>query len=344
MAACPRCKIIDESQPGTYHCFNSFVQQMMLLKSIDRKKFLRRLIVLVSSIFGIDLLSYAVMSSHFHVVLRNRPDRVAKWSDEEILRRAMMLFPDTFKRKNLLAKDDEPLDPQLLNDAELIQKWRKRLSSISWLMKVVQERLSRHLNQERGTRGTIWEGRFKSVRLESEPAVVACIMYVELNAIRAQLADRPEESQFTSLYDRILGLTARRNNESGAEYDGFLAPINVYGDYENEDLAVLGLRASNDGCLELPLEKFIDMVDRIGRLYVEGKRGAIPDDLKPIFERIGIQPEFVCELIDSYDKLGRRIVGTVEAIRAAAKNQGAKYHKGVGQAQRFFVSTTTAAS
>jgi len=43
--------------------------------------------------FGIDCLSFAVMVNHVHVILRNRPDVVALWSDEEVAKRWWQLFP-----------------------------------------------------------------------------------------------------------------------------------------------------------------------------------------------------------------------------------------------------------
>lgn len=37
--------------------------------------------------FGIDLLCQAIMSNHFHLVLRSRPDVVKEWGDENVARR-----------------------------------------------------------------------------------------------------------------------------------------------------------------------------------------------------------------------------------------------------------------
>ena len=48
-----------------------------------RKEWIRRRMETLASVFGTDVLSYAVMSNHIHLILRNRPDVVAKWSDKE---------------------------------------------------------------------------------------------------------------------------------------------------------------------------------------------------------------------------------------------------------------------
>ncbi len=49
-----------------------------------RREWIRRRLESLASVFGIDVLTYAVMSNHNHTILRNRPDVVAKWTDEEV--------------------------------------------------------------------------------------------------------------------------------------------------------------------------------------------------------------------------------------------------------------------
>ena len=70
-----------------------------------------------------------------------------------------------------------------------IEPLRSRLSSLSWFMARWKEPIARVCNSEMDTSGHFWEGRFHSRELLDGEAVLTCRFYVDLNQVRAGLAD-----------------------------------------------------------------------------------------------------------------------------------------------------------
>lgn len=222
MTRTPRGEVFEEDVVGCYHCINRVVRRAFLCgqdpvsgKCYDhRKEWIRERLEQLAAIFAIDILDYAVLSSHFHVILRNRPDIVEAWSDEEVARRWWNLFP---QRKNEKGGAEDPQDHELqmlMADRERFAEIRKRLSHISWFMRCVAENIARRSNLEDQVTGRFFQGRFRCQRLLDESALLACSIYVALNPIRAGVARTPETSRYTSAHDRIRGRKERRTKKN----------------------------------------------------------------------------------------------------------------------------------
>ena len=160
----------------------------------------------LASVFSVDIAAYAVMSNHFHIVLRVDATRLQHASRNEVLHRWTRLFNGPLLVQRYLA------DPGSLGDAELraldtwVETYRDRLADLSWFMRVLNESIARQANEEDGVTGRFWEGRFRSQALLDEQAVLTAMTYVDLNPIRAGLAPTPESSDYTSIAERIAAL------------------------------------------------------------------------------------------------------------------------------------------
>jgi hypothetical protein len=84
------------------------------------------------------------------------------------------------------------------------ERFRQRLFDVSELMRNIQSAFARWYNNHHERRGRFWADRFKSVYLETEAAVLDCILYIELNPVRAGLVERPEDWHGSSIYLREL--------------------------------------------------------------------------------------------------------------------------------------------
>jgi REP element-mobilizing transposase RayT len=155
----------------------------------------------LASIFAIDICAYAVLSNHYHLVLHVDANRARKRSLHEVVERWGELFslPPLIQRwqKNASTEAERAIAEQV------IRGWRCRLHDVSWFMRCLNEHLARRANAEDNCKGRFWEGRFKSQALLDEAGLLTAMACVDLNPIRAGLAKTPEDSEFTSIYDRI---------------------------------------------------------------------------------------------------------------------------------------------
>lgn len=342
MAATPRSEIFDPDNPGVYHCWSRCVRRAFLCgkdrytnKDYEyRRDWIEERIKELARWFAIDVLFFAIMQNHFHLVLRTLPQLVAKWSDLQVVERACKIFPYKFKR--LGVKNREPTRDQLrkfANDAKLVEEMRSRLSNPSWFLRQLKQNIATRSNAEDETTGHFFEGRFKCRAIVDEAGVLICGVYVDLNQVRELEANSPEESTRTSAFHRIKALLARRQNRSdAADWDGFLCPIYTRGDAQNSadpPAGTLGsLRASDSGILELTVESYLEVLDWTSRQTRRDKRGQVSDDAPPILKRLGLSGPSLVTLVEEFEQLFHDAVGLAGSLAEFAVKMGRNWLRG----------------
>ena len=344
MPAYARRQIVDEIEVGVYHCVSRCVRRAFLCgqdaltgRNYDhRKHWMQSRMEELASIFAVDVLGFSLMSNHLHVVLRNRPDLTAQWSDEEVALRWWRLHP---LRRNADGSPAEPEEQEiagLLADREALAEHRRRLSSISWWMRSLCELIARRANREDHVTGRFWEGRFKSQALLDESAILACSVYVDLNPIRAKLADTPETSKYTGAFERILARQAAAaatidQNQTAtvsAARDAWLSPLPEQDAGTTADSVPPPTRASNRGFLPMSLDDYLTLLDWTGRQLRDDKRGAIPDELRPILERLAINADTWLDTVTCFGRWFHRAVGRMSSMAARANRSGRFWFQG----------------
>ena len=192
-----------------------------------------------------------------------------------------------------------------------LETWRGRLHDLSWFMRCMNETIARLANAEDRCSGRFWEGRFRSQALLDERAVLACMAYVDLNPIRAAIAQTPETSDFTSIQERIQNPAAN-------------------------DLARFSDAINDPGTIPYRLPDYLQLVDWLGRAIQRDKRGAIAADTPPILQRLGLDAHEVLHYMGRKPDRWVTALGPVDSIRAFAQTVGQKFVMGVSMGRRLF--------
>lgn len=319
----PRRDVVTPGEVAYYHCISRCVRRAFLCgtdsyskKNFEhRKGWVKERLTLLLSGFGIELAGYAIMSNHLHTILKSRPDLVAKWSDKEIARRWLIIFPKKLPFGDPHGQLAEHIG-ELAADKEKIAKCRKRLSNISWFQRCLNEHIARRSNKEDNVTGRFWEGRFKCQLLKDEKALLTCNVYIDLNEIRAGVAKTPETSSFSSVYQRIREQTSKKNAS------------------EEEFPALLDLRSMYKG--KLSFSDYLTVVDESARVYAKGKH-SLSSKLDSIVSRLGIVThEWRPSMNRRYSEMFRRIVGTPEQLREHALRKGKCWFHGMTSGKKLF--------
>ena len=321
MARLARAEVFGADEVAIVHVMNRTVRRCFLLgddpvtgKNYDhRKQWIDDQLVHQARHFGIDLLCQAILSNHFHLVLRSRPDVVAEWDDTEVARRWLMLCPVS---KNDKGRPMEPSEFELNHirkNKEKLKVIRSRLSDISWWMRLLSQNIAQRANLEDGEVGKFWQARYRAVRLLDETAVLACAAYVDLNPIRAALAETIEDSDFTSAQKRLIGVSGKAN---AAVSGGHLAPVDL-----KERTGKTGpcankrkQRCSNKGFLPMSTADYLQLLDWTARQQRADKRGSTPKQFAPLFERLGISADVWCRLVKDFGRLFSLVAGQPQRI------------------------------
>ncbi len=267
-----------------------------------------------AEIFGIDVCAYAIMSNHYHVVLRVDRERVLTWSEDEVIARWTTLYTGPTLIQALRA--GKPLaKAQRQKASEIVALWRERLYDLSWFMRCLNEYIARQANAEDRCTGRFWEGRFKSQALLDQAALLSCMAYVDLNPVRAGLSNTLAESDFTSIQARLREVSATQNNK--AERAPNLLPFSE-GEHHGQSARVIPYQ----------LQDYIDLVDSTARVVRPGKRGAIAQHVPRLLAQLGLSQEQWLTLALDIQSRSLQAIGDMGRLQSYLGSSGRQWMKG----------------
>ncbi len=348
----PRAEIVIENESGVYHCTSRCVRRAFLC-GIDRftgkdfshrKNWIKTRLQKLAETFSVQILGYAVMSNHLHVIIQTQIEEAKTWTPEETAARWLKIFPRRRDKQGNACEPTESEIKSLTADKKCIKKLCTRLHSVSWFMRCLNEHIARMANREDDCRGRFWEGRFKCQRLLDEGAVLACMAYIDLNPIRAKVAKTLEQSTHTSVHDRITASKAEKAVEH-LQKQQHTQTLTSRQKQELEHKQTQAKAADWLGSLQSPIipftfDEYLQLLDWTGRQIKSGKRGRIPAEIQPILTRMQLDHKNWLKTVESYRSIFWRVAGKTEAITKAAGKAGRKWLKGVLASKSVFTTPT----
>lgn len=321
----PRKELICVAESPYIHVVSRVVRRAFLCgdQYEHRRGWVENKLLELAHIFCIDVAAYAVMSNHYHAVLYVDAEQAKSLTEKQVVQRWHKLF-----KGNLLSQKVDKGEVLLASEQivfdEIIEKWRSRLTNVSWFMRMINEGIARQANHEDGCAGRFWEGRFKSQSLLDEKAVLACMAYVDLNPIRADMAKTPEKSHFTSIKKRCAKaeMTDKPNQKS---------------QQPKELLSFVGNpRDKIPKGIQFTAVDYMLLVDSTGRQMRDGKRGFIDGKCQPILERLGLTEEQWLELTHEFGRSFKGFVGSELLVRKCCEVLNYKRPPGIRNCKWYF--------
>jgi len=233
-----RRRFIFDDRTCCYHVMSRVAGGDLLFGDVEKEAF-RKLMRRMERFSGVEVLTYAVMGNHFHLLLRvperekflQKFEKGTKEAREERLFEHLKLLYSRAYLEQLKAELGVMKEKKLTDLYEkTIAGYLSRFCSLEHFMKELKERFSRWFNKRHGRRGTLWQERYRSILVEDGEALRTMAAYIDLNPVRAGLVDDPAAYRWCGYAEAmggskrarralcvVLGVTVARWASTGRE-------------------------------------------------------------------------------------------------------------------------------
>ena len=197
---------------GIYHCVSRFVDRSFCLESREAKEFFHTTMRNLEGFLGVRVLTYCLMSNHFHILVQI-PDRraVPPLTEDELRRKLPRLYSGMQLRQMIEELDRAAASSSTAWMQQILSRYENRLYDLSHFMRSLKQRFSFWHNGKHNRKGTLWEERFKSVLVEgNENALLTMAAYIDLNPVRAGLVEDPKDYRWSGYGEAMGGVRRAR--------------------------------------------------------------------------------------------------------------------------------------
>ena len=178
-----------------YHCISRTISGEKLFDD-EAKETLRKQLHQVAEFSGVKVITYALMSNHFHILVK--VDVQKDVSDAELLRRYKVLYPEPTKWNTAqIEVIKATFEDGGLNAEKLRAQLLARMGDVSQFMKTLKQRFTIWFNKNHNRFGPLWAERFTSTIIEGARnhhfALQMVAAYIDLNPLRAGIVEDPKD-------------------------------------------------------------------------------------------------------------------------------------------------------
>lgn len=201
-----QARLLQEQGDAFYHCLSRVVDKRFIFNDKE-KSFFRKWMRKLEVFCGVEVVTYCLMSNHFHLLVRvPEPGSLPKLTAESLLDLLGILYDEsqTLGIRQEIERAQASNDPKWMD--QILTRYEARRGDLATFLKELKQRFTQWYNRENHRKGTLWEDRFKSVLVEgSEQALLTIAAYIDLNPVRAGMVNSPEDYRWCGYGEAVAG-------------------------------------------------------------------------------------------------------------------------------------------
>ncbi|CAN5760151.1 hypothetical protein BH11VER1_BH11VER1_25530 [soil metagenome] len=202
----PRLKAPAEWSQAYYHCVSRVVDRRFALGEEEKQQFIH-FMRLYEKFCQVRVISYCLMSNHFHLLVEVPAKPEQPMSEREILEHIARCHGR--RRAGMVAEELKQYRAVGAHEAaqRVLDSYLVRLRDLSQFMKTLKQRFTQWFNKKHGRRGTLWEDRYRSTLVEGDANALTMVSsYIDLNPVRAGIVEDPKDYLWSSYGAAVAGV------------------------------------------------------------------------------------------------------------------------------------------